>query len=101
MEPVIRKLPAITVAGLQVRAKRGETDFAALWTALGRRAGEIQPRAESHDAYGVTFGFDLALREFDYLAGYPIESGFRPRQGSASFRFRHRPTPSSPPRCPG
>ena len=76
VEPAIRTLPAITVAGLQVRGKAGETDLGGLWGALGSRATEIEPRAERHLAYGVTFGFDPAAREFNYLAGYPVEPTF-------------------------
>ena len=87
MEPELTRLSALTVIGLLVHARGGETDLSAVWGDLGRRAGEIRPRAAPQAALGVTFNFQPAAREFDYLAGFPVEPGASPPPGMASIEI--------------
>ncbi len=87
MEPQLIRLPALTVIGVLVHARGGETDLSAVWGDLARRAPEIRPRAAPAAALGVTFNFQPAAREFDYLAGYPVEPGAAPPEGMVSIEI--------------
>jgi len=87
MDPQLLRLPALTVIGVLVHARGGETDLSTVWDDVGRRAGEIRPRAAPAAALGVTFNFQPAAREFDYLAGFPVEAGAAPPEGMVSIEI--------------
>lgn len=74
-DPEIQDWPAITVAGVQVRAQPGVTDFGAVWGLLAERGVDRLPRIRSDRAYGVASDFDREAQRFNYLAGYQVDPG--------------------------
>lgn len=64
--------PALTVAGLQIRATPMSPDIPALWTRFVARIAEIEPLLEPRVTYGVMH-HQADEASFDYLAAVSVE----------------------------
>jgi AraC family transcriptional regulator len=74
-QPVFVNKPAFSVVGLKYRGKNAtKQEIPHLWDRFIPREGEIQHRAEPHLAYGVMGNYDATTGDFDYLAGFGVNS---------------------------
>jgi AraC family transcriptional regulator len=71
MQPRIEHKADLQVMGLETHVAGDASSLPALWRALMEREREIAGKV-GDGSYGVTRNFDLATREFDYLAGFAV-----------------------------
>ena len=74
MEPKIVKRAAFTVVGMKYHGKNENNDIPQMWGQFGSRVPEIKHRVDPHVAYGVCDNFDESSGEFDYIAGFEVDS---------------------------
>jgi predicted transcriptional regulator YdeE/DNA-binding transcriptional MerR regulator len=85
MEPKIVSQPAFTVVGMKYRGKNENNEIPQLWQAFGPRMGEVQHKVAPEVAYGVCSTFDEQSGEFDYVAGFEVDSTAGIPEGMVSF----------------
>ncbi len=85
MEPRIVSLPAFTVVGVKYRGKNENNEIPQLWDDFGPRMGEIQHMVDKHACYGVCANADEQTHEFDYFAGFEVDSTDDIPEGMVSF----------------
>jgi len=81
MEVEIVTKPEFTVLGLLARGKVGPEFIPPLWDRLFVRINEIQNKIKSRIGYGVMSNYDETTKEFNYLAGFDVESGIEVPEG--------------------
>ena len=74
MEPKIVSRPAFTVVGMKYRGKNENNEIPQMWREFGPRECEIKHMAQPHVAYGVCGNYDEGSGEFDYVAGFGVDS---------------------------
>jgi len=74
MEPKIATRPAFTIVGMLYRGKNEKGEIPQMWDEFISRADEIKRKVNPHVAYGVIDNFDMRSGEFDYVAGFEVES---------------------------
>lgn len=74
MEPKIVSRPAFTVVGMKYHGKPEQNEISNLWSGFGPREGEIKHKADPHVCCGVMGNYDETSGEFDYVAGFEVES---------------------------
>ncbi len=74
MEPKIVSRSAFTVVGMKYRGKNEHNEIPQMWDAFGPRMDEIKRKVTRHVAYGVMGNLDEATGEFDYVAGFEVDS---------------------------
>ncbi|GAB3437131.1 GyrI-like domain-containing protein [Flindersiella endophytica] len=74
VEPTITTLPAFAVVGMKLRGTGDKNEFPRLWDRFMPRSGEIKDLSSPRIAYGVIRGYDPATGQFDYLAGFGVDS---------------------------
>lgn len=85
MEPKIVERPALTVVGVHYRGKNEHQEIPQLWQAFGSRAGEIEHIINPHIAYGISDNMDMDSGEFDYIAGFEVDSTGKVPAGMVSW----------------
>ena len=85
MEPKIVSRPAFTVVGMKYRGKNENNEIAQMWQAFGPRMGEVQHKVAPQIAYGVCSTFDEQSGEFDYVAGFEVDSTAGILEGMVSW----------------
>lgn len=85
MEPKIETRPAFTVVGIKYRGNNENNEIPQLWGTFGPRMDEVPLKAESHVAYGVMGNLDESTGEFDYVAGFEVESVANIPEGMVSW----------------
>lgn len=83
MNPIIRKMDALVVGGLQVRSADGG-DLSHLGDRLARLRVESGDWGASPTAYRVVFDFQLKTGSFGYLASCPEHRYLRGSRGWSS-----------------
>lgn len=72
MEPEIKSKPAFTAVGMKYRGKNENNEVPQLWGEFGPRMNEIKHIVGP--AYGVMDNYDEKSGEFDYVAGFEVDS---------------------------
>jgi len=74
MEPKIVSKPAFTIVGVKYRGKNESNEIKQMWDDFGPRMGEIKHMVDKHVCYGVCANMDEQSHEFDYFAGFEVDS---------------------------
>ena len=74
MEPKIVRRPAFTVVGVKYRGKNENNEIKQMWQVFGPRMGEIKHKVDVYTALGVCANKDNETGEFDYIAGFEVET---------------------------
>ena len=74
MEPKIVSRPAFTVVGMKYRGKNENNEVPQLWGKFWPRNNEIQHKVNPQMTYGVLGNKDDNTGEFDYVAGFEVDS---------------------------
>ena len=74
MEPTFVTIPAFSVVGMKYRGNNENNEIAQLWPKMLARVSEIKNIVDRNVSYGVQGNFNKESGEFDYLAGYQVES---------------------------
>jgi len=74
MEPKMISRPAFTVVGMKYRGKNEHGEIPKLWGEFMPREGGIKQKVNPHICYGVMGNYDEGSGEFDYVAGFEVES---------------------------
>ena len=74
MGPRIVSRPAFTVVGAKYRGKNENDEIKQMWQDFGPRMGEIKHVVNTCICYGVCANMDEKTGEFDYVAGFEVES---------------------------
>jgi AraC family transcriptional regulator len=82
MEPEMKSMPAFTVVGMKYRGKNKNNEIPALWEKFGPKMGEIKHIIGP--AYGVMDNYDEKSGEFDYIAGFKVETASDIPEGMVS-----------------
>jgi len=85
MEPKIVTKPAFTIVGVKYRGKNENYEIKQMWNDFGPRMGEILHVVNRDVCYGVCANMDEQTEEFDYVAGYQVESTANMPEGMISF----------------
>jgi AraC family transcriptional regulator len=85
MEPKIVAREAFTVVGMKYHGKNENNEIPQLWDKFGPRAEEIKHIVDPHVAYGVCGNFDDSSHEFDYVAGFEVDSTTEIPEGMVSW----------------
>jgi len=85
MEPKIVSRPAFTVVGLKYRGKNENNEIPQMWSEFMPRVHEIKHMVEPHVAYGVCGNMDEDSGEFDYVAGFEVDSAADVPKGMVSW----------------
>ncbi len=72
MEPKIVEKPALTLAGMVYHGKLSGENIGRLWNAFGPRMSELRHTVNPSVSYGVSYNYDAASEEFDYLAACEV-----------------------------
>jgi AraC family transcriptional regulator len=80
MEPRIEHKDGLVVMGLETHVAGDASSLPTLWQKLMERDQEIIGKV-GDGTYGVTRNFNLATREFDYLAGFAVRGAVAPPPG--------------------
>jgi AraC family transcriptional regulator len=86
MEPKIVSRPAFTVIGMKYRGKNENKEIPQMWDRFIPRTGEIKHKVNPHVAYGVMGNYDESSGEFDYVAGFEVESSADIPEGMVSWQ---------------
>jgi predicted transcriptional regulator YdeE len=85
MEPKIVSLPAFQVVGVRYYGKNENQEISQLWQAGNQRFHEIKHITPGSDAYGICVTPpDSPTGEFEYVAGFQVDSGEDIPQGMVS-----------------
>ena len=82
MEPELKSKPAFTVVGMKYRGKNENNEVPQLWARFQSRMREIKHIAGP--AYGVMDNYDEKTGEFDYVAGFEVDSAADIPEGMVS-----------------
>jgi AraC family transcriptional regulator len=82
MEPRIASLPAFTVVGIKYHGKNENNEIKQMWNDFGPRMGEIKHKRA---CYGVCANEDNETHEFDYFAGFEVDSTDDIPEGMVSY----------------
>jgi AraC family transcriptional regulator len=74
MEPRIVSMPAFTVVGVKYHGRNENNEIKQMWDEFGPRMGEIAHVVNQDVCYGVCANMDEQTHEFDYVAGFAVES---------------------------
>lgn len=74
MEAKIATRPAFTVVGMLYHGKNEKNEIPQMWREFVPRESEIKHKVNPHVAYGVIGNFDESSGEFDYVAGFEVDS---------------------------
>lgn len=74
MEPKIVSRPAFAVVGVKYHGKNENDEIKQMWQDFGPRMSEIKHVVNSCVCYGVCANTDEESGEFDYVAGFEVES---------------------------
>jgi AraC family transcriptional regulator len=74
MELKIVSRPTFTIVGVKYHGKNEKNEIPQLWQSFGPRMGEIKHEVDPQVAYGVCANVDQETREFDYIAGFQVET---------------------------
>jgi len=74
MEPKIISRGAFRVVGMKYRGKNENNEIPQLWTKFMPKTSEIKHIANPNIAYGVMDNFDKESGDFDYIAGFEVDS---------------------------
>lgn len=85
MEINIVERSAFTVVGLKYRGKNEKGEIPQLWGALGLRTGEIENLVDDSAAYGISANMDMETGEWDYIAGFEVNTAENVPEGMAAF----------------
>ena len=85
MEAKIVSRPAFTVVGLKYHGKNEHNEIPQMWREFGPRMREIKHIVNPHVAYGVAGNYDEDSGEFDYVAGFEVDSVADMPEGMASW----------------
>jgi len=85
VEPKIVDRAAFTVVGLKYHGKNAENEIPQMWGVFGPRMGEIKQVVNLHVAYGVCDNFCQDSGEFDYIAGFEVNSATDIPEGMVSW----------------
>jgi len=85
MEPRIVSLPAFTVVGAKYHGKNENDEIKQMWDDFGPRMGEIRHVVNREVCYGVCANADEQTQEFDYFAGFEVDSTGDLPKGMVSF----------------
>jgi AraC family transcriptional regulator len=72
MEPEIKRNPAFMVVGMKYRGKNENNEIPQLWNEFGPRMNEI--KHITGPGYGIMDNYDEETGEFDYVAGFEVDS---------------------------
>jgi AraC family transcriptional regulator len=86
MEPKIVTRPAFIVVGMRYRGKNEHNEIPQLWERFMPRTGEIKQRLNIATCYGVMDNYDEKTGEFDYLAGFEVQSASDVPEGMESWQ---------------
>jgi AraC family transcriptional regulator len=73
-EPKIVSRPALTIVGMKYRGKNEHDEIYDMWQAFIPKAAAITHRITRFVAYGAMDNRDQESGEFDYLAGFEVDS---------------------------
>jgi AraC family transcriptional regulator len=85
MEIRIVEREAFTVVGMKYRGKNENNEIPQMWQALGPRTGEIKQMTGEQIAYGISANMDMETHEFDYVAGFRVNSAKEVPEGMVAF----------------
>lgn len=85
MEPKIVSTPAFTIVGAKYRGKNENNEIKQMWEEFYPRMGEIQRIVNPDVCYGACANTDEQTHEFDYVAGFEVESAPDIPEGMASL----------------
>jgi len=85
MEPKIVTKPAFTVVGVKYRGDNKNNEIKHMWDEFGPRMGEIKHVVGPEVCYGVCANGDEETHEFDYFAGFEVDSTADIPEGMVSF----------------
>jgi predicted transcriptional regulator YdeE/DNA-binding transcriptional MerR regulator len=85
MEPKIVTRPAFTVVGMKYHGKNESNEIPQMWQAFLPRKGEIEHMVAPQIAYGLCDAFDEEGGEFDYVAGFEVNSAANIPEGMVSW----------------
>lgn len=74
MEPKIVTKPAFTVVGVKYHGKNENNEIKQMWNDFGPKMGEVKHVVNPDVCYGVCANMDEQTHEFDYVAGFEVES---------------------------
>lgn len=75
LSPTFITLPAFTLAGLQQRVASSEGQVYALWQRFLPMIVQLAPiTTVAYTSYGAMRHFDTSTKQFDYLAGVPVNN---------------------------
>lgn len=74
MEPEIKSKSAFTVVGMKYRGKNEKNEIPQLWNEFQPRMNEITHKVNPYVAYGAMDNYDEKSGEFDYIAGFEVDS---------------------------
>jgi AraC family transcriptional regulator len=74
MEPEIINRPAFKIVGMKYRGNNESEEIPQLWDAFWPRHQEIAHRVPESVTYGVVDNYDEEKQEFDYVAGFEVDS---------------------------
>jgi len=74
MEPKIVSRPAFTVVGVKYHGQNENNEIPQMWQVFGPRMSEIKHVINTGICYGVCANADERTGEFDYIAGFEVES---------------------------
>lgn len=66
--------PAFTVVGVKYRGRNENNEIPQLWQTFSPRMGEINYKVDPHTALGVCANMDKETGDFDYIAGFEVET---------------------------
>ena len=90
MEHKIISRPGFTVIGLKHHGKNENNEIPQMWGEFMPRAGEIKHVVNPHVAYGVCGKMDESTGEFDYVAGFEVDSIADIPEGMVSWEMPER-----------
>jgi AraC family transcriptional regulator len=85
MEIKIVEREAFTIVGLKYRGKNENNEIPQMWQVLGPRTPEIKQMTGEQVAYGVCANMDMETHEFDYIAGFRVNSAEEVPEGMVAF----------------
>lgn len=85
MEPKIVRKPAFTVVGVKYHGKNENNEIKELWNEFGPRMAEVKQVINPDVCFGVCGNMDEQTQEFDYVAGFQVESTANMPEGLISF----------------
>jgi predicted transcriptional regulator YdeE len=85
MEPKIVTRPAFTVVGMKYHGKNKNNEIPQMWQAFLPRKGGIEHMVAPQIAYGLCDAFDEEDGEFDYVAGFEVDSATGVPEGMVSW----------------